>query len=120
MLYRVTVSFGKDRQYLFKFAPGDLAEGSAEQARRWFDKAYAELGCASGGCVGKVLIIDKILNVARCGGEQRFIDGQAWGDAVRALYRASARARYHSRRRRGVWRRLLKQAMRAMRQGVIS
>lgn len=78
MLYQVTVSFGKDRQYLFQFAPGDLAEGSAEQARRWFDKAYAELQCEPGGGVGKVLIIDKILNVARCAGEQRFIDGQAW------------------------------------------
>ena len=28
--------------------------------------------------MGKVLIIDKILDIARCGGEQRFIDGKRW------------------------------------------
>ena len=78
MLYHVTVSFGKDKEYLFKFSPSDLAEGSAEQARRWLDKEFAELKCEPSGLLGKVLIIDKILDVARAGGEQRFADGQSW------------------------------------------
>ena len=42
--------------------------------------------------VGKVLIIDKILNVARCGGEQRFIDGKTWASAF-ARYTALALGR---------------------------
>jgi hypothetical protein len=92
MLYHVTVSFGKDKEYLFKFSSGELAEGSAEQARRWFDKEFAELECEPSGLLGKVLIIDKILNVARCGGEQRFIDGKAWATQF-ARYTALALGR---------------------------
>ncbi|WP_263771017.1 hypothetical protein [Propionivibrio soli] len=77
MLYHVVVSFGK-REYKFEFADTELADSSVEEARRWFDKEYAELQCEPSSPVGKVLIIDKILDVARCGGEQRFIDGKTW------------------------------------------
>jgi hypothetical protein len=78
MLYDVTVSFGKDREYQYKFSQDELAESSAEEARRWFDKEFADLQCEPSNPVGKVLIIDKILGVARSGGEQRFIDGKSW------------------------------------------
>ena len=51
---------------------------SPEEARRWFDREFAELKKDPVNPVGKVLIIDKILDVARAGGEQRFADGQSW------------------------------------------
>lgn len=92
MLYHVTVAFGKDKEYLFKFSPSDLAEGSAEQARRWLDKEFAELKCEPSGLLGKVLIIDKILNIARCAGEQPFIDGKMWATQF-ARYTALALGR---------------------------
>ena len=41
MLYHVTVSFGKDRQYQYRFSQAELAEGTPEEARRWFDKEFA-------------------------------------------------------------------------------
>ena len=78
MLYHVIVSFGKDKEYRYEFSQAELAEGSADEARRWFDKEYAELKCEPSSPVGKVLIIDKILDVARGGGEQRFVDGKTW------------------------------------------
>lgn len=92
MLYHVTVSFGKDKEYLFKFSPSDLAEGSAEQARRWLDKEFAELKCEPSGLLGKVLIIDKILNIARCAGDQPFTDGKMWATQF-ARYTALALGR---------------------------
>ena len=58
MLYHVTVSFGKDKEYRFEFLPSDLAEGSAEEARRWFDKEFSDLKCEPSSRMGKVLIID--------------------------------------------------------------
>ena len=58
MLYHVTVSFGKDKEFLFKFSPSDLADGSAEQARRWLDNEFAELKCEPSGLLGKVLLHD--------------------------------------------------------------
>lgn len=78
MFYNVIVSFGREKDYEYKFSSADLAGGSAEEARRWFDKEFTDLECEPTNPMGKVLIIDKILNVARYGGEQRFIDGKAW------------------------------------------
>lgn len=92
MLYHVTVTFGKDREYEFKFAETELAKGSPEEARRWFDKEFADLDCEPSNPMGKVLIIDKILNVGRYGGEQRFIDGSDWASRF-ARYTALALAR---------------------------
>jgi len=92
MLYHVVVSFGKEREYQFKFSQAELAESSPEEARRWFDKEYADLNCEPSNPMGKVLIIDKILGIARNGGEQRFIDGKTWATQF-ARYTALALSR---------------------------
>jgi len=92
MLYHVTVSFGKDKEFRYEFAAADLAESSPEEARRWFDREYAELKCEPTNPVGKVLIIDKILDIARDVGEQRFVDGKSWA-AQFARYTALALGR---------------------------
>ena len=92
MLYHVTVSFGKDKEYRFEFSPSDLAESSPEEARRWFDKEFTDLKCEPSSRMGKVLIIDKILLIARDGGEQRFIDGKTWATKF-ARYTALALGR---------------------------
>lgn len=78
MIYHVNVVFGKDREYKYQFSDGDLAGMTAEQARRWFDNEFASLECEPTNPMGKVLILDKILNVAKYGGEQRFVDGKGW------------------------------------------
>jgi hypothetical protein len=92
MLYNVIVSFGKEKDYGYKFSIADLTGGTAEEARRWFDKEFTDLECEPTNPMGKVLIIDKILNVARYGGEQRFTDGKAWA-AQFARYTALALGR---------------------------
>lgn len=78
MLYHVIVSFAKGKEYEFKMLDSELAGRSAEEARRWFDKEFTDLECEPSNPVGKVLIIDKILSVARYGGEARFVDGGGW------------------------------------------
>ncbi|MFT3849656.1 MAG: hypothetical protein QM739_13595 [Propionivibrio sp.] len=78
MFYYVTVVFGKDREYQYKLSSAELAESSPEEARRWFDREFSELKQDPVNPVGKVLIIDKILDVARAGGERQFADGQSW------------------------------------------
>ena len=78
MLHHVKVSFGKGRDYEFQFSDSDLSGLTAEQARRWIDNEYTTLECESSSPMGKVLIIDKILSVAKYGSEQRFIDGKEW------------------------------------------
>lgn len=92
MLYHVVVSFGRNKDYRFEFSEADLAESSPEEARRWFDKEFTELKCEVTSPTGKVLIIDKILNIARNGGEQRFINGKSWATQF-ARYTAQALGR---------------------------
>ena len=92
MRYHVIVSFGKGREYPFEFSSSDLAECSPDEARRWFDREFVDLKCEITSPTGKVLIIDKILSIARNGGEQRFIDGKAWARQF-ARYTALALAR---------------------------
>jgi hypothetical protein len=84
MLYHVTVVFAKDKQYEFKLSDSDLSGRNADEARRWFDREFTDLECEPSNPVGKVLIIDKILSVARYAGEGRFVDGSGWAhDFVR-------------------------------------
>lgn len=92
MLFHVDVSFGKNKDYRFEFSEADLAESSPEEARRWLDKEFSDLKCEVTSPTGKVLIIDKVLNVARNGGEQRFIDGKSWATQF-ARYAALALGR---------------------------
>jgi len=92
MIYHVMVMFGKDNQYEFKLPDSELAGRSAEEARRWFDKEFNDLECEPSNPIGKVLIIDKILNVARYGGEHRFIEGKDWATRF-ARYTALALGR---------------------------
>lgn len=78
MSHTVIVVFGKGKEYEFKFTQADLSGQTAEEARRWFDKEFVNLECEPSNPVGKVLIIDKVLNVAKYGGEARFADGGGW------------------------------------------
>ena len=65
MVYHIIVSFGRERQYEFKFSHTELAVGSPEEARRWFDKEFADLECEPSNPMGKVLIIDKMTPTSR-------------------------------------------------------
>jgi hypothetical protein len=81
MSYQIIVTFGKEKDYEFKLNSGDLTGHTQEAARRWFDKEFSELECDIASPTGKILIIDKILSVAKYGGEQRFADRKEWANA---------------------------------------
>ena len=80
MQYDVVVVFGPDREYAFRFSEADLRGAGEDAARCWLDREFVDLGCEPTSPVGKVLIIDKILNVAKYGGEGRFAAGNPWGE----------------------------------------
>lgn len=76
----VIVSFARDREYAFKIAGADNNPLTAEDAQLWLDQQFDEFGCAPRSMVGKVLILDKVLEVAREAREQRFADGGVWAE----------------------------------------
>ncbi|TWG80982.1 hypothetical protein L602_004900000060 [Cupriavidus gilardii J11] len=78
MARTITVAFGSGKEFEFTIGDAELASLSDEAAWQWFDREYAELDCQASSPVGKVLVIDKILSVARFSGEQRFAGNPDW------------------------------------------
>ena len=78
MLYTVTVSFGETSEYEFKFLDADIAGVSRDQARAWLHSEFEALECTPRNPVGKILLLDVILDVAKYGGEKRIAEGGEW------------------------------------------
>ncbi len=71
----VVVSFGEGREYEFRVTQADLAAQDADAARQWFEHEFVVLECTPSNPVGKLLIVDQILNVAKYAGENAFMHG---------------------------------------------
>jgi hypothetical protein len=76
--HQVIVSFGKDIEFKFLFAPADLAPIKREDAREWLQREFVDLECDLPSPVGKVLLLDEILAVAKYAGQRRFHDKLEW------------------------------------------
>ena len=78
MSYTVTVVFGGDREYEFALHDAEVATTTKDQARSWLASEFEDLECTPSNPMGKVLVLDMILNVAKYGGEQHFRDESDW------------------------------------------
>ena len=78
MSRRVIVSFGQDTEFEYTIPVADLAAVSAESARQWFDREFVALECDVPSPIGKVLIADRVLSVAKYAGVHRFHDELEW------------------------------------------
>lgn len=76
MSYTVTVSFGQNSEYEFK-VPEDRSL-TRDDASQWLHREYETLDCAPRNPVGKVLLLDVILDVAKYGGEAHFAAADEW------------------------------------------
>ncbi len=68
-MMRTTVSFifSPQQQLTLTVSP-EVSDTSAQQARRWLDQTWEEMGCEPVRPSGKVLLLDKILGVAEAYG----------------------------------------------------
>jgi hypothetical protein len=92
----VIVSFGRGREYELRITAGDKPLPTAQEGELWLSQQFEEFGCTPRSVVGKVLALDRVLEVAREAGEKRFSGDIAWAEcyarAVLAiLNRASVR-----------------------------
>jgi hypothetical protein len=78
MSRHVIVSFGHDAEFEYKIPVADLAGQTADVARQWFDREFIALECDVPSPIGKVLIADRVLSVAKYAGAQRFRDHPEW------------------------------------------
>jgi hypothetical protein len=92
----VIVSFGRDREYELRITAGDKPLPTAQEGEQWLAQQFEELGCTPRSLVGKVLVLDKVLEVARDAGEKRFAGDIVWAEGyaravLATLDRASVR-----------------------------
>jgi hypothetical protein len=78
MNHHITVSFGAEREYGFRFGDGETAGLSQERAREWIEEECARLEPDLTSPVGKTLLADKLLTIVRAHGEQPFASGTPW------------------------------------------
>ena len=74
----VTISFARNREYELRNPDNKANSLTAEDAQLWLDQQFEEFGCTPRSLVGKVLMLDKVLEVARAAGEKRFAEGGDW------------------------------------------
>jgi hypothetical protein len=74
MRHHVIVSFGPGNDLELDFPAADLAGRDASGAHRWFAREFEALECPITSPIGKVLLVDLIMGVARASGEGRFRD----------------------------------------------
>lgn len=89
MTYTVTVAFGPSREYEVQVSDADKAATSRDQARAWLAREFEALECTPTNPMGKVLVLDMILNVAKYGGESRFQEGGEWAQSFARMVAAS-------------------------------
>jgi hypothetical protein len=63
-----------------RITAGDAPLPSEQEGDQWLSQQFDELGCAPRSLVGKVLALDKVLEVARAAGEKRFSGDIAWAE----------------------------------------
>jgi len=91
----VIVSFARDREYELRITAGDKPLPTAQEGGLWLSQQFEEFDCSPRSLVGKVLVLDRVLEVARAAGEKRFGD-IAWAEqyaraVLAALKRDSVR-----------------------------
>jgi hypothetical protein len=83
MTHSVTVSFAPEREYEILLHDSDAA-AAKDEARSWLAKEFEELECSPTNPMGKVLVLDMILNIAKYSGEERFKQGGEWSQSFGA------------------------------------
>jgi hypothetical protein len=89
MSQQIIVSFGADKDHEFMVHPADKVGLDKDAARAWLAKEFEDLECTPSNPMGKVLVLDMILNVAKYGGEARFQAGGDWAHRFAAVVAVS-------------------------------
>lgn len=76
----VIVSFAPGREYELRITAGDKPLPTEQEGELWLSQQFEEFDCTPRSLVGKVLALDKVLEVARAAGEKRFRDDIVWAE----------------------------------------
>jgi hypothetical protein len=89
----VTVVTASGERHEFELHDADFAGLDARQAQEWLGQEFEAAGCVPTNPVGKLLLADKILCLAKAQQEAAWAEPIALGEAVRARRRRGHRPR---------------------------
>jgi hypothetical protein len=78
MTHHVSVAFGPQAAYEFTLHAADVEGFGRDKGRAWLAAEFEALECTPANAMGKLLILDMILDVAKYGGESRFKEDGDW------------------------------------------
>lgn len=78
MTGRVVVNFGGGSEYTLEVGSDALAAIQADEARAWMADQFDDFGCEPPNPMGKLLLADLLLGVARAAGPARFAADSSW------------------------------------------
>ncbi|MBS3917080.1 MAG: hypothetical protein KGZ31_05250 [Sulfuritalea sp.] len=85
----VTIVAGNGERHEFELLDADLADMDARKAQEWLGQEFESAGCVPTNPVGKLLLADKILCLAKTQKDSAYAEPTPW---VRQFVRASAAA----------------------------
>lgn len=85
----VTVVTGSGERYEFELSDADLAGMDSRRAQDWLGQEFEAAGCVPTNPVGKLLLADKIICLAKTQNEDAFAEPTPW---VNGFVRAAAAA----------------------------
>jgi hypothetical protein len=85
MSHTIIVAFGAEREYEIHVHDAEANAMTKDQARAWLSNEFETLECSPTNPMGKILVLDMILNVAKYGGEDRFRQGGEWAKKFAAV-----------------------------------
>ena len=89
MQCHVTIVTGQGERYEFDLLAADFAGLDARKAQEWLGQEFEAAGCVPTNPVGKLLLADKILCLAKTQNESAYAEPTPW---VRSFVRAAAAA----------------------------
>lgn len=89
MSQKVLVTFSAEKEYEFNVQAADTVGMDKSTARAWLAHEFEDLECSPTNPMGKVLVLDMILNVAKYGGAARFAEAGDWAHKFAAVVAVS-------------------------------
>lgn len=78
ILYHLNVFFGPGKDYEYRVHESEIAGVPRDESEQWMEQEYVNLGCEPTNPVGKVLLTDRLLGVARAMGANPFANRNDW------------------------------------------
>ncbi len=80
MSSQIVVAFARGSEYTFHVSDQEIAPCGRDEANAWLDREWIDLDCIPTNPVGKILLLDKILCVAKYAGERQFTSNAEWAN----------------------------------------